>query len=122
MVTDQGLVLHIRGRIAVDELEVLRTALGEASVVAFELAEIELVDRDAVKLLALHEAKVSSSDSVRLHPRMGDERANERRAPLGAMRNRMFSRTSAWQSATRIRRLHRHQPPGPREFARLVAL
>jgi hypothetical protein len=54
--TEQGLVLRISGRIAAEDLEVVRTALGERSVVAIELTEIELVDRDAVKLLALHEA------------------------------------------------------------------
>jgi hypothetical protein len=55
--TEGGLVLRISGRIAADDLEVVRSALGEGSVVAIELAEIELVDRDAVKLLALNEAK-----------------------------------------------------------------
>ena len=54
--TEQGVVLRISGRIAAEDLEVLRTALEEGSVVAIELAEIELVDRDAVKLLALNEA------------------------------------------------------------------
>jgi hypothetical protein len=55
--TEGGLVLRISGRIAADDLEVVRSALREGSVVAIELAEIELVDRDAVKLLALNEAK-----------------------------------------------------------------
>jgi hypothetical protein len=54
--TERGLVVHISGRIAAEDLEVVRTELGERSVVAIELREIELVDRDAVKLLALHEA------------------------------------------------------------------
>ena len=54
--TEEGLVLRISGRIATEDLEVVRTALGEGIVVAIELAEIEVIDRDAVKLLALHEA------------------------------------------------------------------
>jgi hypothetical protein len=54
--TEEGVVLRISGRIAEDELEVVRAAFDGGSVVAIELAEIELVDRDAVKLLALTEA------------------------------------------------------------------
>ena len=54
--TDQGLVLHISGRIARHDLGVLRAALEDGSVVAVELAELELVDRDAMKLLAVNEA------------------------------------------------------------------
>ena len=53
---EQGVVLCVSGRITADDLEVLRTALEERSVVAVRLADIELVDRDAVKLLALTEA------------------------------------------------------------------
>ena len=54
--TDQGLVLRIIGRITGEDLDVLRTALVDGSVVALELAELELVDRDALKLLAVNEA------------------------------------------------------------------
>ena len=53
---EQGVALRISGRIAREDLEVLRTALEEIRVVAIELAEVELVDRDAVKFLALNEA------------------------------------------------------------------
>jgi anti-sigma factor RsiW len=49
---EQGLVLYISGRIAAEDLEVVRTALDERRAVAIELAEVELVDREAVKLLA----------------------------------------------------------------------
>lgn len=55
--TDQGLVLFISGRLAAEDTEVLRTSLDERQVVAIELAEVELVSRDAVKLLAQAEAK-----------------------------------------------------------------
>ena len=54
--TDRGLVLHISGRITRDDLDALRTALDDSSVVAVELAELELVDRDGMKLLAVYEA------------------------------------------------------------------
>ena len=55
--TDRGLVLHISGRITRDDLDVLRTAIEDAGViVAVELAELELIDRDALKLLAIYEA------------------------------------------------------------------
>ena len=53
---EQRVVLRISGRIAGEDLEVLRTALAEGHVVAIELAEVELVDRAAVELLALNEA------------------------------------------------------------------
>ena len=54
--TDQGLVLRISGRITGEDLDILRTALEEGSVVAVELAELELINRDAMKLLAINEA------------------------------------------------------------------
>jgi hypothetical protein len=53
---EHGIVLRVSGRITGEALEVLRTALEESSVVAVELAEVELVDREAVKLLVLNEA------------------------------------------------------------------
>lgn len=54
--TDQGLVLRIIGRITGEDLDVLRSALVDGGVVALELAELELIDRDALKLLAINEA------------------------------------------------------------------
>lgn len=54
--TSQGLVLHISGRITREDLDILRTALDDGSVVAVELCELELIDRDAMKLLAISEA------------------------------------------------------------------
>lgn len=53
--TDQGSVLSISGRITREDVDVLRTALEDDSVVAVELAELELIDRDALKLLAINE-------------------------------------------------------------------
>jgi len=49
---EQGVVLRISGRIAGEDLAVLRTALEEGRVVALDLTEVELADRDAVTLLA----------------------------------------------------------------------
>jgi len=49
--TEQGIVLHISGRLAAEDLDVVRIALGEGRVVTIELGEVELVSRDAVKLL-----------------------------------------------------------------------
>jgi hypothetical protein len=49
---EQGEVLRISGRITGEDLDVLRTALEEGRVVAIDLTEVELADRDAVTLLA----------------------------------------------------------------------
>ena len=49
---EQGVVLHISGRIAGEDLDVLRTALEEGRVVALDLTEVKLAERDAVTFLA----------------------------------------------------------------------
>jgi len=49
---ERDVVLRISGRIAAEDLDVLRTALEEGRVVAIDLTEVELIDRDAVTLLA----------------------------------------------------------------------
>ena len=54
---EQGLVLRISGRLTAEDLEVVRTELDGRRVVAIALAEIELVDREAVKFLAQAEAQ-----------------------------------------------------------------
>lgn len=54
---EQGVVLRISGRIAAEDLDVLRAALTDGGVVALDLTEVELVDRDAVMLLSLSEAQ-----------------------------------------------------------------
>ena len=54
---DQGVLLKVSGRITMDDLGVLRTALAGSRVVAIELTEVELVDRDAVRFLADVEAQ-----------------------------------------------------------------
>ena len=52
----RGVVLRISGRIAGEDLDVLRTTLEEGRVVALDLTEVELADRDAVTLLARTES------------------------------------------------------------------
>ena len=49
--TEQGPVLYISGRLAEQDLDVVRVALEGDRVAAIELSEVELVSRDAVKLL-----------------------------------------------------------------------
>ena len=49
--TEQGQVLCISGRLAAEDLAVVRPAIDGNRVVAIELAELELVSRDVVKLL-----------------------------------------------------------------------
>lgn len=50
-------VLRVSGRIATPDIDVFRAALEQDSgVVAIDLAEVALVDRDAVKLLATSES------------------------------------------------------------------
>ena len=51
------MVLYISGQLATEDLEVIRTALDPRRVVAVELAEVELANRGAVKLLAVAEAE-----------------------------------------------------------------
>lgn len=53
---ERGVVLRVSGRITGDDLEILRIGLEESCVVAIDLAEIELVDRDAVMFLAAAES------------------------------------------------------------------
>jgi hypothetical protein len=53
---EQDVVLRLSGRITGGDLAALRTALEEGPVAAIELAEIDLVDRDAVTFLARNEA------------------------------------------------------------------
>ena len=52
MLIEQGVVLRISGRIAGEDLDVLHNALEDGRVVALDLTEVELADRDAVTLLA----------------------------------------------------------------------
>jgi anti-anti-sigma regulatory factor len=54
--TERGLLLYVSGRLTSEDLAVVRAALDGRRVVAIELSEVELVDRDAVKLLAQTEA------------------------------------------------------------------
>jgi hypothetical protein len=55
--TEHGLVLYISGQIAAEHLTIVRTELDGRRVVAIDLTEVELISRDAVKLLAQAEAE-----------------------------------------------------------------
>jgi hypothetical protein len=55
--TKQGLLLYISGRRASEDLEIVRGELDERRVIAIELSEVELVDREVVRLLAQIEAE-----------------------------------------------------------------
>ena len=51
-------VLRISGRIAANDVDVLRSAIdNERGAIAIDLGEVGLVERDAVNLLALSEAR-----------------------------------------------------------------
>lgn len=54
---EQGLVLCISGRLTAEDLDVIRMELDGHRVVAIALAEIELIDREAVKFMAQVEAQ-----------------------------------------------------------------
>ena len=56
MLIEQGVVLRISGRIVGEDLDVLRNALEDGRVVALDLTEVELADRDAVTLLVRTES------------------------------------------------------------------
>ena len=58
LVTEDGVVvMKISGRLIAHDVEMLRTLLEpEAGVIAFDLADLLFVDRDAVGLLARSEA------------------------------------------------------------------
>lgn len=59
LVTGEGLVvLHVSGRIRAEHVDTLRELVErERGGVAIDLKEVVLVDREAVKLLALSQAK-----------------------------------------------------------------
>lgn len=53
----EGLILHLNGRVATEDVEVVRAALDEPRVVAIDLAGVEVVAREVVHLLAQIEAR-----------------------------------------------------------------
>ena len=53
-----SVVLRISGRITRDDVDVLRAAIDqERGAIAIDLGEVDLIDRDAVTLLALRVAR-----------------------------------------------------------------
>jgi len=55
--TERGLVLCISGRLEEEDLELVCMALDGRRVVAIDLAEVDLVGHDAVKVLVRAEAE-----------------------------------------------------------------
>ena len=55
--TEQGFVLCISGWLTAEDLDVVRTEMDRRCVVAIALAEVELIDREAVKFMAQVEAQ-----------------------------------------------------------------
>jgi hypothetical protein len=55
--TEHGLILSISGRLAAEDLELIRMALDGRRLIAIELAGVELVSNDAVQLLVRAEAE-----------------------------------------------------------------
>jgi anti-anti-sigma regulatory factor len=55
---EDGVVLHISGRITGDYVNTLKTLLEqESGPLTLDLKDVRLVDAEAVKLLAMHESK-----------------------------------------------------------------
>ena len=62
VVREDRVILRVRGRITGDDVNTLRTLLEqESSALTLDLKDVRLVDGDAVKLLAMHEAKAHFS-------------------------------------------------------------
>ena len=58
VVREDRVILRVSGRITGDDVNTLRTLLEqESSALTLDLKDVRLVDGDAVKLLAIHEAK-----------------------------------------------------------------
>jgi anti-anti-sigma regulatory factor len=57
VVGEQNVILRISGRIRAEDVNMFRASLEqEKTAVAIDLKDVLLVDREAVKLLALHES------------------------------------------------------------------
>ena len=58
VVREDRVILRVSGRITGDDVNTLRTLLEqESSALTLDLKDVRLVDDEAVKLLAMHEAK-----------------------------------------------------------------
>jgi anti-anti-sigma regulatory factor len=69
-VTGEGLVVFtVVGRLTEEHAEMLRNVLEEEADAAIDLQHVRLVDREAVKLLALFEAKGSELRNCPLYIR-----------------------------------------------------
>ena len=56
-IEDDREIVHISGRVAAENLDLLRNVLNESRVVAIDLEDVLLIDREGVRLLVVAEAK-----------------------------------------------------------------
>jgi anti-anti-sigma regulatory factor len=77
---DHLVILRISGRITVEDLNVLRASLEqEKTAVAIDLKDLLFVDREVVKLLALHESNGAELRNCALYIREWITREREAR-------------------------------------------
>ncbi|HEY1302056.1 MAG TPA: hypothetical protein VGF24_00815 [Vicinamibacterales bacterium] len=60
VVEEDSEVLYVSGRIEGDDLDVLRAALGADSTLTIDLKDVDLIDGDVVRFLAIIEANGGS--------------------------------------------------------------
>jgi len=66
VIEENLVILRISGRITGQDVDMLRALLErERNAVAIDLTDVLLVDREAVKLLALHESTEPNSETAR---------------------------------------------------------
>ena len=77
-VGEDRVVLRVSGRITGDHVETLRTLLErESGSITLDLKDVRLVDRDAVKLLAIHESNGVKIENCPLYIREWIRRERE---------------------------------------------
>ena len=75
---DGSVALRVSGRLAGNNVDMLRTLLEEErNVLALDLKDVRLVDGDAVKLLAIHESNGVRIDNCPLYIREWISRERE---------------------------------------------
>jgi hypothetical protein len=71
-------VLHVSGQLTGDQVNTLRTLLEqESSVLTLDLKDVRLADREAVRLLAIHESNGVKIDNCPLYIREWIRRERE---------------------------------------------
>jgi len=75
---EDRVVLRVSGRLAGDNVDMLRTLLEqERSVVTLDLKDVRLVDSDATKVLAIHESNGGRIENCPLYVREWIRRERE---------------------------------------------